>query len=115
MEPAFEKRKLCSCGGTMVSRGFHRLTMDIPYYFAGDMSEYGQDVELFVCEACGKMEFYFVPDLDQAKDELPPLERYKQLYADFPEEKLRKIAQSESYQDEAKRAAQILLNEKSNL
>jgi len=115
VEPASEDRKLCSCGGTMVSRGFHRLTMDIPLFrFAGgaDESEYGEDVELFVCEACRKMEFYFVPDIDKARGQLPPLERYKQLYADFSEKKLKKIVQSESYQDEAKRAAQILLNEK---
>lgn len=81
------------------------------FRFAGDVSEYGEDGELFVCETFRKMEFYSLRDIAKAKSELPPMERYKQLYADSSENKLRKIVQSESYQDEAKRAAQILLNE----
>lgn len=96
----------------MVSRGFHRLAMDVPLFRpAGDVSEYGEDVELFVCEACRKIEFHSLLDVAKAKSELPPLERYKQLYTYFSENKLRKIVQSENYQDEARRAAQILLNE----
>lgn len=104
-----DKAKICTCGETMKSRGIKYLSISDSRLFAGAMIMQ-EDVEVFVCPNCRRLEFYavepYVQDTQSAEQKL------YELYKTESDDKLNKMLQSGKYTDECKAVIRKILSER---
>ena len=99
---ALHEEKTCSCGGILkFSENLFMLTQ--PEMFPSVQGWLNMDI--YICEACGKMEFYRpYHETDEEK-----LER---MYRGYSDKKLRKIMEDKEYREDARRLAERILKER---
>ena len=101
-----DMEKICSCGGRLQ---FERACFVGTNFFVGSI---GEDCDLYICEKCGKMEFY-----RRSAGSAPSPEEYRaaemeKRFSGYSVQKLLKIAEDPSYRDDARALARRLAKER---
>ena len=99
--------KTCSCGAQMLYRGRQTIHMN-GGRFLMEYSTNFQEVDLYVCPACKKMEFYAVEIAGQETDE----ERAMRTFAKASPAELRRLMEDTDYPPEIRAAFRRLLEQK---
>ncbi len=102
--------KKCTCGAEMKSRGVKYLCLATTRFMVS-ASAIPEQVEMFVCPECRRMEFYWMED-DLLDEEVDEKQRLYDMYKNEPADKLRKILDNGSYTDECKSVIRRILSER---
>lgn len=102
--------KKCTCGAEMKSRGIRYLVMCSTRIFVA-AAQVPEEVEMFVCPECRRMEFYWMEN-DLLDEDVDPKQRLYDMYKNEPADKLRKMLDNSSYTDECKSVIRKILSER---
>lgn len=102
--------KKCTCGAEMKSRGVKYLCLATTRFMVS-ASAMPEQVEMFVCPECRRIDFYWMEN-DLLDEEVDPKQRLYEMYKNEPADKLRKILDNGSYTDECKSVIRKILSER---
>lgn len=102
--------KKCTCGAEMKSRGVKYLCLATTRFMVS-ASAMPEQVEMFVCPECRRVDFYWMEN-DLLDEEVDPKQRLYEMYKNEPADKLRKILDNGSYTDECKSVIRKILSER---
>ncbi len=102
--------KKCTCGAEMKSRGVKYLCLATTRFMVS-ASAMPEEVEMFVCPECRRIDFYWMEN-DLLDEEVDPKQRLYEMYKNEPADKLRKILDNGSYTDECKSVIRKILSER---